>query len=126
MKAAVLTHSLLLPACPPYLLRMRRMRKSLVGNAHIMTRSLRKLIVTPLKRKIHESLPISNCFDHLMSELPSLKTLGCGIPKLVSLFDLVKQVVQLADKHKLWKAGQLPDEEFSGLGEVEIKQLKRR
>ena len=43
---------------------------------------------------------------------PSLKTLGRGIPKLVSLFDLVKRVVQLADKHELWEAGQLPDEEF--------------
>ena len=57
---------------------------------------------------------------------PSLKTLGRGIPKLVSLFDPVKRMVQLADKHKLWEAGQLPDEEFSGLDEVEIEQLERR
>jgi len=57
---------------------------------------------------------------------PSLKTLGRGIPKLVSLFDPVKRVVQLADKHELWEAGQLPDEEFSGLDEVEIEQLERR
>jgi len=57
---------------------------------------------------------------------PSLKTLGCGIPKLVSLFNPVKRVVQLADKHKLLEAGQLPDKEFSGLDEVEIKQLERR
>jgi hypothetical protein len=55
---------------------------------------------------------------------PSLQTLGHGIPKLVSLFDPVK--VQLADKHKLWKARQLSDEEFSGLDEVEIEQLKQR
>ena len=57
---------------------------------------------------------------------PSLKTLGRGIPKLVSLFDPVKRVVQLADKHELLEAGQLPDEEFSGLNEVEIEQLQRR
>jgi len=35
-------------------------------------------------------------------------------------------VVQLADKHKLWEAGQLPDEEFSGLDEFEIERLERR
>jgi hypothetical protein len=57
---------------------------------------------------------------------PSLKTLGRGIPKLVSLFDPVKRVVQLADKHELLEAGQLPDEEFSGLDQVEIEQLERR
>ena len=51
---------------------------------------------------------------------------GRGIPKLVSLFEPVKRVVQLADKHKLWEAGQLPDEEFSGLDEFEIERLERR
>jgi len=35
-------------------------------------------------------------------------------------------VVQLADKHKLLEAGQLPDDEFSGLDEVEIELLERR
>jgi len=62
----------------------------------------------------------------LQVSTPSLKTLGHGIPKLVSLFYPVKQVVQLADKHKLWKARQLPDKEFSGLDEFEIERLERR
>ena len=64
VNAAVLGHptataermQLPFPDCPLYLLRMRRMKKLLAGNMHIMTRSLRKVIKRMLKRKIRESL----------------------------------------------------------------------
>jgi hypothetical protein len=68
MNTTVLTHltataegmQLLLPDCPLHLLRMRRMRKLLAGNVHIMMRSLRKLIKMTQRRKIRESTPLSS------------------------------------------------------------------
>lgn len=55
-----------------------------------------------------------------------LKTLGRGIPKIVSLFEPVKLLVTNADKHELCEGGELPDAEFDGLDEDEIEHLKRR
>jgi len=57
---------------------------------------------------------------------PSLKTLGRGIPKIISLFEPVKLLVTNADKHELHQSGELPDAEFDGLDEDEIEYLKRR
>jgi hypothetical protein len=57
--------------------------------------------------------------------IQSLKTLGRGIPKIVSLFEPVKLLVANADKHELCQSGELPDAEFDGLDDEEISQLKR-
>jgi hypothetical protein len=55
-----------------------------------------------------------------------LKTLGRGIPKIVSLFEPVKVIVTNADKHELCQSGELADTEFDGLDDNEIEYLKRR
>jgi len=55
-----------------------------------------------------------------------LKTLGRGIPKIVSLFEPVKSMVTNADKHELCQNGELADTEFDGFDDNEIEYLKRR
>ena len=57
--------------------------------------------------------------------IQSLKTLGRGIPKIVSLFEPVKLLVANTDKHELCQSDELPDMEFDGLDDEEVAQLKR-
>lgn len=94
-----------------------------------MTRSWR----TPtksllLQRPIRKSCCFSENFytELILIPVPSLKTLGRGIPKMVSLFEPVKLLVANADKHELSQSEELPEAEFDGLEEDEIMQLKRR
>ena len=94
-----------------------------------MTLSLR----TPTKRLLQRLIRKSCYFSEIcigLTRVPSLsvtrlKTLGRGIPKLVSLFEPVKLLVANADKHELCQNEELPEAEFDGLGEDEITQLKR-
>lgn len=89
-----------------------------------MTQSWR----TP-KRRLQRQIRKSCCFQNEIKNtysIPSLKTLGCGIPKIVSLFEPVKLLVAKADKHELCHNEELPEAEFDGLDEDEITQLKRR
>ena len=60
----------------------------------------------------------------ILITVPSLKTLGRGIPKIVSLFEPVKLLVANADKHELCQSEELPEAEFDGLDEEESTQLK--
>jgi hypothetical protein len=84
---------------------------------------------TPIKRLLQNPIRKSCCFSEklkLTYSVPSLKTLGRGIPKMVSLFEPVKLLVANADKHELCQSGEFPEAEFDGLGEDEITQIKRR
>ena len=89
-----------------------------------MTRSWR----IQTKRFLQSPIRKSCCFffTGLILTVPSLKTLGRGIPKIVSLFEPVKLLVANADKHELCQSEELPEAEFDGLDKDEITQLKRR
>ncbi len=90
-----------------------------------MTRSWRTLIKRLRQRPIRKSCNFSEPFYTLIP-VPSLKTLGRGIPKIVSLFEPVKMLVANTDKHELCQSEELTEAEFDGLDEDEIIQLKRR
>jgi hypothetical protein len=89
-----------------------------------MTRSWR----TPTKRLLQRQIRKSCCSSKkiYIYSVPSLKTLGRGIPKIVSLFEPVRLLVANADKHELCQCEELPEADFDGLDEDEITQLKRR
>ena len=91
------------------------------------------LLRTPTKRLLQRLIRKSCYFSEefaldlhaFLLSVTRLKTLGRGIPKLVSLFEPVKLLVANADKHELCQNEELPEAEFDGLGEDEITQLKR-
>ncbi len=110
------------------LLEKRKTRRLPVSSVHIMTWSWRTTTKRFLLKPIRKSCcSLENFYTRLiLIPVPSLKTLGRGIPKIVSLFEPVKLLVANTDKHELCQSEELPEAEFDSLDEDEITQLKRR
>lgn len=56
----------------------------------------------------------------------SLVRLGRGVPKSVSLFVSIAELVTQADKHALDECGELDEAEFDDLDESQKQELRQR
>jgi hypothetical protein len=56
----------------------------------------------------------------------TIKRLGHGIPKIVSLFGEIRDIIDDADKHGLRLEGELDDAELDDLDEAEAKVIKQQ
>ena len=71
---------------------------------------------------------VRNYTTHLVfcSNTTTIKRLGRGIPKIVSLFGDIRDIIDDADKHGLRLEGELDDTEFDDMDEAEAAIIKLR
>ncbi len=60
------------------------------------------------------------------SNTTTIKKLGRGIPKIVSLFGDIRDIIDDADQHGLRLEGELDDAELDNLDEAEAVIIKQR
>jgi len=60
------------------------------------------------------------------SNTTTLKKLGRGIPKIVSLFGDIRDIIDNADQHGLRSEGDLDNIELDNLDEAEVVIIKQR
>ncbi len=71
---------------------------------------------------------VCNYMTHLVfcSNTTTIKRLGHGIPKIISLFEDIRDIMDDADKHGLCLEGELNDTELDDMDEAKAVIIKQQ